>query len=341
MSFRQVVLVYTLLSTWARRHEKALEAYHLTPEERLQLSSFAIRESTESCIYSKLKWIRSDPSGVVYRGIKNIVGQSDIEQWLRSGEVAIKEVDLTIPRKNHQVSVLEEIQGMRECSHQNIVRYYDTVWSEESKNLWIVMEHMDCHSLQKLIDNTSTMREPHIARITREVAQGLAFLHTQQTMFRDVKSENILFNAQGDVKIFDFSSCSLGQKNSSSMMGSPYWMAPELIKQKEYSFKVDVWSLGITIIEMKETEPPYYAEEPLKALYLIATNGTPRLKQPKLWSKKLVTLMSYMLCVDVVSRASIFEVLRHAFLETACTKDELRTLILRGRESIEDRFKVQ
>ncbi|KAG4428565.1 hypothetical protein IFR05_015949 [Cadophora sp. M221] len=180
------------------------------------------------------------------------------------------------------------------------------------------------------------MREPHMARITREVAQGLAFLHTQQTIFRDIKSENVLFNTRGDIKIFDFSSCSLGQKKSSIIMGSPYWMAPELIKQQSYSFKVDVWSLGITVIEMKETEPPYYTEEPLKAMYLIATNGTPRLRQPKLWSKNLLSLMSQMLCVDVVARASIFEVLRHSFLQTACTKGELRTLILRARESIDE-----
>ncbi|KAH7319490.1 kinase-like domain-containing protein [Rhexocercosporidium sp. MPI-PUGE-AT-0058] len=340
MSFRQVVLVYNLLSCWSSRHEKVREAYHLTPEERLQLRSLAIRDPTGR--YTKYKWIRSDASGVVYKGFKRTDWRIDTGNWFAvNGQVAIKQVDLTKERGEYQVSVLEEILSMKECSHQNIVRYYHTVWKEESRNLWIVMEYMDCHSLQNLIRNAPPMTEPHMARITREVAQGLAFLHTQRIIFRDVKSENILFNTDGNVKIFNFSSCARGQKSPSSIMGSPYWMAPEVVKQKPYSFKIDVWSLGITIIEMKELEPPYYNEDHLRALYLIATNGTPRLRKPQHWSQELVAFLSCMLCVDLVSRASIFEVLRHSFLLTACTKDELRSLVLRGREAVEEGFDVE
>jgi serine/threonine-protein kinase CLA4 len=111
------------------------------------------------------------------------------------------------------------------------------------------------------------------------------------------------------------------------MVGTPYWMAPEVVKQKEYGSKVDVWSLGIMAIEMIESEPPYLNEEPLKALYLIATNGTPRLKHPEKLSKELKAFLSVCLCVDVKSRATATELIGHDFLRTGCPKESLARLL--------------
>lgn len=116
------------------------------------------------------------------------------------------------------------------------------------------------------------------------------------------------------------------------MIGTPYWMAPEVCKGQTYNFKVDTWGLGIMTMEMMEGEPPNLSEEPLKALKIIAEKGTPRLKQPAKWSKQLKLFLSICLTVGVFSRASMKEVLAHDFLKEGCSRDELITIILEGKK---------
>jgi len=164
----------------------------------------------------------------------------------------------------------------------------------------------------------------------KQTCKGLGHLHAQNIIHRDIKSDNVLLSSTGAVKITDFGFCAkLTEQKSkrATMVGTPYWMAPEVVKQKEYGSKVDVWSLGIMAIEMIESEPPYLNEEPIKALYLIATNGTPRLKNPDGLSKELKSFLAVCLCVDVKSRASAAELLNSEFLKSGCNASGLAALL--------------
>ncbi|OMH82269.1 Serine/threonine-protein kinase shk2 [Zancudomyces culisetae] len=216
------------------------------------------------------------------------------------------------PRKELLVN---EIQVMRGSQHQNIVNYIESFLITRTE-LWVVMEYMNGGALTDVIEN-NRLSEMQMATISAEVCKGLDHLHSQSIIHRDIKSDNILLGEDGQVKITDFGFCARlsEQRNKrATMVGTPYWMAPEVVKQKPYGFKVDVWSLGIMVIEMIESEPPYLDEEPLKALYLIASNGTPTLKNPGALSLEIKSFLAECLTVDVDSRATIAELLHHSFI---------------------------
>ncbi|CAH02917.1 uncharacterized protein KLLA0_A07403g [Kluyveromyces lactis] len=249
-------------------------------------------------------------------------------------KVAIKQMILSKqPRKE---LIVNEILVMKDSKHNNIVNFLEAYLKTED-DLWVVMEYMEGGSLTDIIENSPTgssgqspLTEPQIAYIVRETCQGLKFLHDKHIIHRDIKSDNVLLDTRGRVKITDFGFCAkLTDKRSkrATMVGTPYWMAPEVVKQREYDEKVDVWSLGIMTIEMLESEPPYLNEEPLKALYLIATNGTPKLKHPEYLSLEIKRFLSVCLCVDVKYRASTEELLHHSFFNMSCESQDLISLL--------------
>lgn len=283
--------------------------------------------------YNKQKKIGQGASGSVYvarirEGATSATARRVMQENGPRAQVAIKQMDLrNQPRKE---LIVNEIIVMKDSKHPNIVNFLDAFLQEEQSELWVVMEFMEGGALTDVIDNNSSISEDQIATICFETCKGLEHLHNQNIIHRDIKSDNVLLDGRGNVKITDFGFCAkLTEQRSkrATMVGTPYWMAPEVVKQKEYGNKVDIWSLGIMAIEMIESEPPYLNEEPLKALYLIATNGTPRLKKPDRLSKELKAFLSVCLCVDVKSRASASELISHDFLKSGCSLNSLAQLL--------------
>ncbi|KAJ4268510.1 Protein kinase [Fusarium torreyae] len=292
----------------------------------------AVSKDDPNISYSKQKKIGQGASGSVYVAKIKETAQGIARDILRAqgprAQVAIKQMDLAHqPRKE---LIVNEIMVMKDSRHRNIVNFLDAFLRNNNAELWVVMEFMEGGALTDVIDNNPSISEEQISTICHETCRGLQHLHSQNIIHRDIKSDNVLLDARGNVKITDFGFCAKLTETKSkraTMVGTPYWMAPEVVKQKEYGPKVDIWSLGIMAIEMIESEPPYLNEEPLKALYLIATNGTPRLKKPEKLSKELKAFLSVCLCVDVKSRASADELLAHDFLRHGCPLASLADLL--------------
>lgn len=238
----------------------------------------------------------------------------------RNVPVAIKRV---VPKSVEDLTLFKfEVAVMSSAFHHNLIKCYDSY--KLGENLFIVMELADAGSLTDVLyflnDRKLHLNEPEIAYVCREVLQGLASLHGIKRIHRDIKSDNTLVTRQGQVKIADFgfaAQLTAKENKRNTVIGTPFWMAPEVCRGMDYDAKVDVWSTGVLAIECAEGAPPLLHETQMKAMFLIATEGPPRLKRPDEWTSDFHDFIDKCTTIDPSKRATAVEMLRHPFLKRA------------------------
>ncbi|KAI4464120.1 serine/threonine-protein kinase tao [Holotrichia oblita] len=230
-------------------------------------------------------------------------------------QVAVKKMDL---RKQQRRELLfNEVVIMRDYHHPNIVEMFDSYLVNDE--LWVVMEFLEGGALTDIVTH-SRMDEEQIATVCKQCLKALAYLHSQGVIHRDIKSDSILLAPDGRVKLSDFGFCAQVSQElpkRKSLVGTPYWMSPEVISRLPYGPEVDIWSLGIMVIEMVDGEPPFFNEPPLQAMRRIREMPPPKLKNAHKVSPRLQGFLDRMLVRDPAQRATATELLQHPFLRSA------------------------
>ncbi|KPM06547.1 serine/threonine-protein kinase PAK 7-like protein [Sarcoptes scabiei] len=230
-------------------------------------------------------------------------------------QVAVKKMNLK--KQQRRELLFNEVVIMRDHHHPNIVEMYNSYLVNDE--LWVVMEFLQGGALTDIV-TCARMDEQQIATVCKQCLKALAYLHSQGVIHRDIKSDSILLASDGRVKLSDFGFCAQVSNElpkRKSLVGTPYWMAPEVISRLPYGPEADIWSLGIMVIEMIDGEPPFFNEPPLQAMRRIRDMPLPKLKNFHKLSPNLVNFLERMLVRDPNKRASAMELLQHPFLRLA------------------------
>ncbi|KAA3679165.1 p21-activated kinase 5 [Paragonimus westermani] len=239
--------------------------------------------------------------------------------------VAVKKMNIF--KQQRRELLFNEVMIMRQYRHPNIVEMYSShlVMNE----LWVVMEYLEGGALTSIVSRT-LMSEQQIATVCRYVLKALAFLHDHGIIHRDVKSDSILLSSTGQVKLSDFGFCAQLTEQilrRRSLVGTPYWMSPEVISRKPYGTSVDVWSMGVLLIEMVDGEPTYFNEPPIRVMRRIQTEAIPHLANPHKSSRRLNQFLQRMLVREPACRATAAQLLLDPFLQLSGTSECLLPLL--------------
>ncbi|XP_051161210.1 serine/threonine-protein kinase 10-like isoform X2 [Leptopilina boulardi] len=234
-----------------------------------------------------------------------------------------------------------EIDILSECKHPNVVELYEAFFTEGK--LWMLIEYCDGGAVDSImVELEKSLTEPQIAYVCQNMAKGLSFLHKSKVIHRDLKAGNVLLTMQGGIKIADFG---VSAKNKQTLqkhdtfIGTPYWMAPEVVlcetfRDNPYDFKVDIWSLGITLIEFAQMEPPNHEMSPMRVLLKIQKSDPPKLDQPGKWSKEFNDFIAKALIKDPASRPTSEELLKHSFINRTLDSKPIRDLLLEYKADV-------
>lgn len=248
-----------------------------------------------------------------------------------SGQVlAIKQV----PVDTDLQEIIKEISIMQQCDSPYVVKYYGSYF--KNTDLWIVMEYCGAGSVSDIMRlRKKTLNEDEIATILSDTLKGLEYLHLRRKIHRDIKAGNILLNSEGHAKLADFGVAgqltdTMAKRNT--VIGTPFWMAPEVIQEIGYDCVADIWSLGITALEMAEGKPPYGDIHPMRAIFMIPTKPPPSFRQPDKWSAEFIDFVSVCLVKNPEERATATELLNHDFISSKRTPNILNTMIQEAHE---------
>ncbi|KAL2821814.1 hypothetical protein BDW59DRAFT_174023 [Aspergillus cavernicola] len=270
--------------------------------------------------YQMMEELGSGSFGTVYKAIDKSTGEI----------VAIKHIDLESSEDDIQ-EIQQEISVLATCASPYVTQYYASFL--RGHKLWIVMEYLGGGSCLDLL-KPGVFNEAHVAIVCQQLLQGLDYLHSEGKIHRDVKAANVLLSHTGKVKLGDFGVAAQltnikSQRNT--FVGTPFWMAPEVIQQAGYDYKADLWSLGITAIEMINGEPPHASTHPMKVLFLIPKESAPRLHGDG-YSNAFKDFIAQCLTKDPERRPSAKDLLRHKFIRNAGKTEALQELIHRKQD---------